>query len=119
MSFTLCTSAAIIQKAGYNVSSTTATSGTLLASFCDQAEATLSMKTRYDWVTNYASVNANLKPMLADATSDLAAMKVISYDLGRYTGLGYANTMLNVLKNNFDQIVVDLREKTFQEKVVS
>ena len=119
MSYTLCTSAAIIEKAGANASSVAIASAALLASFADKAESDLCMKTRYDWVANYSSVKTNFKPALADAVSDLAAMKVLNYDASGYTSRAEYQTMLNVLWNNFNNLIIDLREKTFQEKMIN
>lgn len=118
MSFTLCTSEAIIRKAGANASSTAVASGALIASFADLAEGQVCMKTRYDWVSNYSSVSANFKQSLSDVTSDLAAIKLIAYDMSGYSRLLEAQTMLDVLKDNADNIIKDLRERQFQEKMI-
>jgi hypothetical protein len=116
MSYTLCTSEAIIRKAGANANSTAIASAALLADFADKAEGQLCMKTRKDWVSSYA-VTTNFRPALADAVSDLAAMKVINYDMSGYTSRLEAQTMLDVLKDNSDKIIADLKEKTTQEAI--
>lgn len=118
MSFTLCSSYAIVRKAGANVNTTAAASGALLAEYCDQAEAFIATKTRKDWVSNYASVSANFKPMLADCASDLAAMKLISYDMSGYTSRLEVQTMLDFYRDNSAQIMADLKEKEIQEVFV-
>ena len=50
MSFTTCTSAAIVRKAGKNASSIATASGALLQDYADQAESVVCMKTHKDWV---------------------------------------------------------------------
>jgi len=99
MSFTLCTSGAIVTKAGANVSSTAAASAAILEQFCDEAEGRICAETRYDWVANIGSIGTNFKPALADACSSLAAVKLIAYDMSGYTGRGEAEDMINI---NFD-----------------
>ena len=115
MSFTLCSSGAIVRKAGANVNSSAAASGVLLAEFCDEAEGALCAITRYDWVTNYASVKASFKPILTDIVSDLAAMKLISYDMSGYTQLTETQTMLNVMFDNIQRNLGAIKPKENQD----
>lgn len=115
MSFNLCSSGAITRKAGASASAVATASGALLADFCDQAEATLCGRTRFDWVTNYANVPTNFKPMLAEAVSDLAAMKVINFDMSNYTSREEAETMLDVLRDNSEIIIKHLQESKNRE----
>jgi len=118
MSFTLCSSEAIIRKAGANANSDAVASLALLSNYCDEAEGFVCFKTRYDWVTNIGKVSTNFKPMLADATSDLAAMKIINYNMDGFTSRLEAQTMLDVLKDNSAQIIADLKEKENQQVIV-
>jgi len=110
MSFTLCTSGAITQKAGIGVSTSGALSGGLLAEYSDQAEGFLSATTRYDWVGNYAKIGANFKPMLADAASSLAGAQLVAFDMSGYVGRGYANDIINVLHDKATRIIRDLND---------
>jgi len=109
MSFNLTTSYAILNKAGTGANSTAASSAIILAKFCDEAEATFCGRTRKDWVTNAAT--ANFLGMIDDAVSDLAAIKLISYDMSGYTSRSEAQTMLDVLKDNSNQIIKQLEEE--------
>lgn len=115
MSFTLCTSGAIVIKAGNNVNSTGAASAALLEQFSDEAEGRICAETRYDWITDYASIGASFKPILADVASSLGAIKLIMWDMGSYTGRGEAEDMINI---NFDlaqkglKILTDDKVKT-------
>jgi len=113
MSFTLCTSGAAIAKAGASASATAIASAALLTEWSDEAEGWVCMKTRKDWVTDYPT--GVLTGVLADLTSDLIAMKIINYDMSGYTQLSEAQTMLNVLKDNSDTLIKDLREDSFQK----
>ena len=102
MSFTLCTSDAIVQKAGANVNSLARASGGLLQQFCDEAEGFVCASTRIDWVSQYASVPASFKPILADAVSSQAAIPLISFNMSGYTNRGEAEDMINI---NHDKAV--------------
>lgn len=97
MSFTLCTSGAIVIRGGAGVSTDASTSAAILEQFSDDAEGYINTTTRFDWITNYASVKANFKPMLAVAASCLAAADLIAYDMSGYTGRGEAEDMINIL----------------------
>ena len=96
MSFTLCTSGAIVAKAGANVNSAAALSGTLLQQYCDEAEGIVCAATLFDWVANYATVGANYKGALTTAVSALGGNKLIAYDMSGYTGRGEAEDMINL-----------------------
>jgi hypothetical protein len=101
MSFTLCSSGAIVIKAGKNVNSDAASSGAILEQFSDEAEGRICAETRYDWVSNYASIGSNFKPILTDVSSSLAAIKLVMYDMSGYTNRGEAEDVLNI---NFDLV---------------
>jgi len=114
MAWTLCTSAEAVTKAGANANAAIVVSATELAKFSDEVEGTINMKTRKDWVADYANVTTNFKGALADLASDLIANKIINYDMSGYIRAD-AQTMLNVNKDNADTIMKDLRDKKFQE----
>ena len=109
MSFTLCSSGAIVRKAGLNLNSTAAASAALIAAYADEAEAEIVGQTRFDWVAGYASVATNLKPLLASACSNLAAMKLISYDMNSYTTTEM-QTMLDYLSDEAEKNIAILKE---------
>lgn len=117
MSWTLTSSGAVIPKSGYGANASVLASGATLAKWSDQAEATISTLTRYDWVTNYASIPANFKGILDDCASDHIAMKVINYDMSGYTSRTEAQTMLDVLFNNFNRIIGVLNDSKNKEVI--
>ena len=99
MSYTYCTSAAIIIKAGANVNSTATGSNIIIKQFCDNAEGYLNVATRYDWTAASAAITAsypNYKPMIADVISSLAAIDMINYDM-ESIGRNEAQARINVL----------------------
>lgn len=115
MAFTLCTSGAAIQKAGANANSTATSSMALLNNWSNEAEGTFSMKTRKDWSSAFAATNVMLQGTIADAVSADIANKIINYDMSGYTTLNEATAMLDVNKDNYDMIVVNMREEQYQK----
>lgn len=117
MSFTLTTSGAILWKAGANASTAITSSGAVLSKFSDDCEAVVNAATRKDWVADYSSVGANFRGILSDAVSDLAAMKIITYDMSGYTSRTEAQTMLDVLRDNFNRNIEILKDEKNKEKM--
>ena len=97
MSFTLCTSGAIVIAAGANVNSSAATSGAILQQFSDEAEGEICENARYDAVANYTGLTSAGKLFLGQLCSNIAGMNLIKYDMSGYTGRGEAEDMINVL----------------------
>lgn len=96
MSYTYCTSGAIINKAGANINTTAAASSAIIQQFCDNAEGYVNVAIRYDFVANSAAISTNFKPMLAEVISSLAAIDLISYDM-EAVGRIEAQARINVL----------------------
>src|SRR3990167_5896972 len=119
MSFTLSTSAAILYKAGKdNPMLGNSDSAAIIAKFSDEAEGVVNALTHTDWITNYSSVGANFKPMLDEAVSSYAGMLVINYDPTSYPLRSAAESMKNVLNNNFERCIRELRENSNTRKVM-
>lgn len=114
MAWTLCTSGQATAKAGANCSTDIKSDATSLDLYSDMAEGAFCMKTRRNWISNPCT--AALSGVIADAVSDLIAVKMINYDTSGYLK-NEANLMLTVITNNFDNIIKDLREKQYQEKL--
>jgi hypothetical protein len=117
MSWNFCTSGAVIHKAGTGASSAIVLSGAILQEWYDQAEAQLCAATRYDWVTNSGAVLTNFKGIIGDAISDLCAMKIINYDMSGYTSRMEAQTMLDVLRDDYLRCVEVLKDDKNKEKM--
>jgi hypothetical protein len=102
-------------KAGKYANSAALASGTLIAEFSDQAEGFINAMTRFDWVTNYASVPANYKPALADASSSLASIYLMTYDPSGYTSRGEYEDMVNILYDRATKLIEVLKDRKLQE----
>lgn len=117
MSFTLCTSSAIVIKAGKNVDTTGAASSAILEQFSDEAEGFINGTTRYDWVANYSKIGTNYKPILADAASALAGSYLVAYDMSGYTNRGEAEDVINILHDRATRAIAILREDKHKTKM--
>jgi len=62
-----------------------------------QVESFINVSTRYNWSDAYSGLNADVKGILKECASNLAAIYVISYDMSGFTSIGEAEDMINVL----------------------
>lgn len=109
------TTAEVQYKAG-NGASTTANTETYINSYMTQAESIINCMTRYNWSDAYSGLNVDVKGVLKAAASDLAAIYVILYDMGGYTSRREAESMINVLRDDFQRnisILRDIKTQTF------
>lgn len=93
---TLCGQTDVAKKAGANASATSVAEAYTNV-YIKEAEGLLCAMTRYDWVTNYASVSTIGKEILRDAVASYAAIKVINYDMSGYSSRQEALIMVNIL----------------------
>lgn len=116
-SWNLCTSGQAIQKAGVNANADIIISGQALALWSQESEAALSAITRKDWVADYPSVKTNFKQVLADAVSDMIALKIIGYDMSGYTSRLEVQTLLDLIRDNLMRNLDALKDQKNQEKM--
>lgn len=112
MSYTYCSSAAIITRAGAKVNSTIALSDSVISQFCDNAEAFINSATRYDWTAASATITASyphFKPILSDAISSLAAIDMITYDPSGYSSISESENIINVLYDRVGRCIEFLK----------
>lgn len=112
MAGTLCLSGATFFKAGANVSATIKTD-TFAVAMINQAEGYLNAISKYDWVANYASLNAITKLILEEACSNLSAIYAIQYDMSGYTTRQEAEDMVDILWARFNQCKDILEKQDF------
>lgn len=105
-----CTTAEVLRKAGNGASSTAAVEA-YTNQFVAEAESEINAATRYNWSDHYSSLNADVKGILKQAASNLAAIYVINYDMGGYTSRREAESMINVLRDAYLRCLTLLREK--------
>ena len=117
MSFNMTTSGAILYKAGANVNSTAAASSAIIASFCDQAESVVNVNSNYNWSDAYSGLNDDVKGVLNDAVTSLAATYLINYDMSGYTSRSEAQGMVDILLNSFNRDMATLKEQVKKDFV--
>lgn len=92
---TLCTEAEIDVMAGENADATgdTEANHNLLVAMAESFCCALS---RYNWIDNYASLNADVRAVLNEYCSRFAAVVLISYNMSGYTSRIEAENMLTI-----------------------
>ena len=125
MTTTFCISGAVIKKAGLNINNNLS-AGTLYLSgsnfiidtWINDAESIINIQTRRNWIDIYDDLNPDVKDILRDAASSLAAINCINFDMGGYTSRAEATTMLNVLRDQFIRDIEILKDKDNQAFIV-
>jgi|SRR3990167_3891363 len=108
------TTAEVQRKAGAGASSTSKAEA-YVNDFMTQAESEINALTRYNWSDNYASLNADVKGVLKEAASNLAAIYVIVYDMSGYNSRTEAEDLINVLRDAYLRCIGILRDKKAQD----
>jgi hypothetical protein len=118
-----CNQADMLRKAGANVNSNlnaaNDTTFTYSNDFISQAESIINARTRKNWSDIYSKLNNDIKKILKQVASDIAATYCINYDMSGYTSRAEAETMLDVLNNSINrglQLLKDKKVETFMEE---
>ena len=109
---TLCTEAEIVFMAGENVDATgsvEANHNILVA----QAESYLVSLSKYNWIDNIGSLNADIKGILAEYCSRYAASALIAYNMEGYTSRIEAEDMINIHFARMRSIEKLLKEQNY------
>lgn len=112
------TTAEIGYKAGANASATSKAEA-YTNSFIAQAESFINVATLYNWSDDYSSLNADVKGVLKEAGSSLAAIYVINYDMSGFTSRQEALVMINVLWARVEEcikILIKEANRTFVQE---
>lgn len=124
MAETLTSSGAVFIKAGANMSDQFfsgarmvggQSGAVVITELINQAEDLVNVLTRKDWVAAYSGLGANVKKILDEVTSAIAAQYVISYDMTNYNSRAEAEIMLDVLNNSITRGLSVLRDIKQQE----
>ena len=92
------TTAEVQRKVGANASATSNTEA-YINDYMTQVESQINVFTRYNWSDAYSSLNADVKGLLKEIASNLAAIYVIEYDMSGFTSRVEAEDMINVLRD--------------------
>ncbi len=113
MAFNMCTSGAIWLKAGSGVNTTT--SGARLLQASEEAEGTINSVTRVNYSDTVSGLNADVKGILQQVSSDLGGIQMITYNMAGYTSRIEAEDMINVLRDSALRGLSLLRDKKVQD----
>ena len=111
MVVTMCTSGAVVLKAGTNAKILPDADYVILI---NQAESYLNAVTLIDYTTAYAGLSDETKKILEDACSSRAAMGVINNDMSGFTNNAEAVQMIN-----YNWAIVDQCEDLLKNKEVA
>ncbi len=112
------TTAEIVRKAGANASAT-ATDEAYTNDFISQAESKINCETRNNWSDAYSTLNVDVKMILKEAGSNLAAIYVIEYDMSGFTSRAEAELKVKILYRLYKdaiKLLQDQQVKTFMER---
>lgn len=114
---TLATYNDVVSKVGADVATelTTGNRFELLNNLVLQAESMLNTITRYNWIDAYSGLNADVKFVLNDVVSSMAAINAIAYDMDGYGDRVTAEDMINVQRDNVLRGISILRDKKQQD----
>jgi len=86
------------RKAGANANAT-AKSEAYINDFIAQAESTINVMCRYNFSDKFSTLNTDVKQILKEVASNLAAIYVINYDMSGFTSRTEAENMINILRD--------------------
>jgi len=110
-----CSGAHVLRKAGVNVNSTVSGAEAFVNDFIAQAESYINVASRNNWSDDYGSLNADVKEILKEAASDLAAIYFINYDMSGYTSRSEAESMVTILRDRANHCISLLRDKKSED----
>ena len=112
-----CTTAEVERKAGANCS-VVSKAEAYTNDYVTQVESFINIVTRYNWSDNYATLNADVRGILKEAASNLAAIYVIQYDMSGFTSRVEAEDMINILRDAALRSLALLRDKKTEDFMV-
>ena len=110
------TTAEVQRKVGANASATANTEA-YINDFMSQAESYINGVCCFNFSDVYTTLNVDVKALLKEAASCLAAMYVINYDLSVIPTLREAETRLDVLNARLAKAITELKTRDVQSFV--
>src|SRR3990167_1438033 len=110
----LATTAEVQRKVGANVS-TTANAEAYINQYMTEAESFINATCKHNFSDTYSSLNVDVKGILKECASDIAAMYVIQYDMSGFTNLLEAQSRLDFLRDRIVKCIELLKEKQYTD----
>ena len=104
------TTAEVQRKAGANASSVSKAEA-YINDYMTQVESLINAVTRFNWSDAYSGLNVDMKGLLKEAASNLAAIYVIQYDMSGFTSRAEAEDMITVLRDAAHRAMALLRDQ--------
>jgi hypothetical protein len=104
------TTAEILRKAGLGASAVSSDEA-YTNDFIAQAESYINVLCSQNFSDVYATLNTDIKCILKEAASNLAAIYVVQYDVAGYSSDRRAENIINILWQRFNQCIKLLNEK--------
>lgn len=104
-------------KVGENVDTTGWTEANI-NQWCAESESYINCICRYNFSDAYAGLNADIKKILTEASSNIVAIYGIQYNMAGFTSRVEAEDMINILWARFNQcikILSDQKSVTFMK----
>lgn len=111
------TTAEVQRKIGANANST-ANAEAYINQFIAEAESYINVLTGYNWSDDYAGLDADVKSLLKEAGSNIAASYVINYDLSGFPTIQEAIHRVNFMWARVDKIIALLKEKVKKDYIL-
>lgn len=108
------TTAEVSRKAGANASATSNIEA-YINDYMTQVESYINCVTRYNWSDKYAGLNADVKGILKECASNLAAIYVIKFDMWSFVTLEEAEDMINILWARAEKCLELLKDQDVQK----
>ena len=108
------TTAEVQRKVGAGAS-TTANVEAYINHFMTEVEAFINSRVRFNFSDAYSTLNVDVQGMLKLAASNLAAIKVILYDMSGYTNITEAVSMINYLDEDAERVLKKLEDKKVED----
>ncbi len=115
---TLCTLADARNKAGANASST-GSNESLVSDFVLQAESFVNVSTKKNWTDIYSTLNDDVKFILNQIVSNLAAIDIITHDMAGYSSRVEAETMINTYREEVNRALFFLLKENNEDFMVN
>jgi hypothetical protein len=104
------TTSEVQAKVGAN-SSATYNAEAYINKYMTEAESYINSVCCFNFSDAYATLNVDVKGLLKEAASNIAAMYVIQADMSGFPSLREAETRLDVLNNRIEKALSQLKEK--------
>ena len=111
-----CTTAEVERKAGAGVSAVSIAAA-YTEDYITQAESEINVFCRFNFSDAYAALDVDVKGILKEVASNLAAIYAIQYDFSGYNSRIEAEDMINVLRDAALRGMSILRDKKAQDFV--